>query len=260
MGPDYRGRRWAREGFAEELARQGFRLLLVSRTAAKLDELAVVLGQSGVEVRTLSLDLADSGPAPQEAIRAALQGLDLAVVVNCVGTTIHRRYAELPTESVRRLITVNVATTAIVTHIALPALLAHARQSGQRSAIIGVGSIVGRFYWRGTQLYGACKAFVDHLTVPLGHEYPAELDVLSFQPTVMATAMASGTEPAALTIAPAVAARAALAQLGHVASSHGHWRHALLAAAFAALPNRLRARLLLRTALEMAAVEQAQAG
>ena len=58
------------------------------------------------------------------------------------------------------------------------------------------------------------------LTVPLAFEYQRHLDVLSFQPTVMATAMAAGTEPAAITISPQTAARAALAQLGHCVTSY----------------------------------------
>ena len=125
-------------------------------------------------------------------------------------------------------------------------------------ALINVGSIVGRFYWPGTQLYGACKAFIDHLTVPLAFEYREQLDVLSFQPTVMATAMATGTEPAAITITPEQAARAALSQVGHVVSSHGHWRHALLAAVFSVLPARRRNAIFLTAALEMGEAEKAK--
>lgn len=56
---------------------------------------------------------------------------------------------------------------ALVTNWLLPLLLDHSRSTGRRSALVNVGSIVGRFYWPGTQLYGACKAFVDHLSVPL---------------------------------------------------------------------------------------------
>jgi 17beta-estradiol 17-dehydrogenase / very-long-chain 3-oxoacyl-CoA reductase len=153
---------------------------------------------------------------------------------------------------------VNVTTTAMVTRLMLPALLRHAASTGRRAALLNVGSIVGRFHWPGTQLYGACKAFIDHLTVPLAHEHRDQLDVLSFQPTVMATAMAAGTEPAAITIAPGQAARAALSHLGHVRSSHGHWRHALLAALLFAMPLARRNALLLSSALQMEAVERAK--
>lgn len=246
------------KAFAQQLAQHGFNLLLVSRTQAKLSRLRTELEVLGVEVRTLSADLSDSSEDTCARIADAARGLDLSVVVNCVGATIHRRYADVPSATVRRLLAINVSTTSLVTHATLPMLLDHVASTGRRSALINVGSIVGRFHWPGTQLYGACKAFIDHLTLPLAFEYPRELDVLSFQPTVMATAMAAGTEPAAITIPPKAAARAALAQLGHCITSHGHWRHGLLAALFSVLPTTLRNRVFLSTALQMAEVERAK--
>lgn len=241
--------------FAQELARAGFNLILASRTRSKLEQLQAELQASGVQVRIAAVDLSDPTPAASEALAQVAQELDLALLVNCVGTTVHRRYADVSPAALEQLLAVNVGTTARLTHALLPQLLRHADRTGSRAALITVGSIVGRFYWPGTQLYGACKAFVDHLTVPLGHEYADRLDVLSFQPTVMATAMAAGTEPAAITIEPLQAAHAALAQLGHTQSAHGHWRHGLLAALLSVLPERQRNAVFLKGALGMAAVE-----
>ncbi len=246
------------KAFAWHFAEHGFNLLLVSRTLEKLNRLKTEFAALGVEVRTLCADLSDSSEDTYERIADAARVVDLAVVVNCVGATVHRRYADVPSATVRRLLAINVSTTSLITHATLPILLGHAESSGRRSALINVGSIVGHFHWPGTQLYGACKAFIDHLTVPLGFEYKRHLDVLSFQPTVMATAMAAGTEPAAITIPPQAAARAALAQLGHCVSSHGHWRHGLLAALFSIMPTRLRNSIFMGTALEMGEVEVAK--
>ncbi|HEY8946441.1 MAG TPA: SDR family NAD(P)-dependent oxidoreductase [Polyangiaceae bacterium] len=246
------------KAFAHEFAAHGFNLLLVSRTQEKLDRLKAELHVLGVEVRTLCADLSDSSEHTYARIGDAGRAVDLSIVVNCVGATIHRLYADVPLATLRSLLSINVDTTSIVTRSMLPDLLRHAEASGRRSALINVGSIVGRFYWPGTQLYGACKAFIDHLTVPLAFEYRRHLDVLSFQPTVMATAMAAGTEPAAITISPQAAARAALAHLGHSVRSHGHWRHALIASVFSALPSGFRNRIFISTALEMAAVERAK--
>lgn len=246
------------KAFAQEFAAHGFNLLLVSRTQAKLDRLKAELEGLGVEVRTLCADLSDTSEDTYARIGDAARAVDLSVVVNCVGATVHRLFADVPSVTLRSLLSINVSTTSIVTHTTLPELLRHATATGRRCALINVGSIVGRFYWPGTQLYGACKAFIDHLTVPLAFEYGRQLDVLSFQPTVMATAMAAGTEPAAITISPQAAARAALAHLGRCVRSHGHWRHALLAAFFSALPTSLRNRIFMSTALEMAEVELAK--
>lgn len=246
------------KAFAQQLAGHGFNLVLVARTQLKLDRLQADLQEQGVQVRTVAADLSNPSDCTYTPITASVHDLDLSVLVNCVGTTVHRRYKDIPLASLRRLLAMNVHTTAILTHTLLPVLLRHHETTGHRAALINIGSIVGRFYWPGTQLYGACKAFIDHLTVPLAFEYREQLDVLSFQPTVMATAMATGTEPAAITITPDQAARAALSQVGHVVSSHGHWRHALLAAVFSVLPARRRNALFLSTALEMGEAEKAK--
>lgn len=243
------------KAFAQQLAGAGFNLLLVSRTAEKLRHLQGELEAHGVQVRALAVDLAGPAEPTTAAIVEAASDLDLAILIHCAGATVHRRYADVPASTLRALLALNVHTTATLTHAALPLLLRHAETTGRRAALVNVGSIVGRFPWPGTQLYGACKAFIDHLTVPLGFEYRAQLDVLSFQPTVMSTAMATGTEPAAITISPDAAAQAALSHLGRVDRSHGHWRHAALAGALSALPRRVRDPSLLSSALEMGEVE-----
>lgn len=244
------------KSFAQQLAGHGFNLVLVARTQSKLDRLQSELQAQGVQVRTVAVDLSNPSDSSYAPITASVQDLDLSVLVNCVGTTVHRRYIDIPVASLHRLLAVNVITTATLTHTLLPALLRHYAATGHRAALINVGSIVGRFYWPGTQLYGACKAFIDHLTVPLAFEHRGQLDVLSFQPTVMDTAMAAGTEPAAIIITPDQAALAALSQVGHVVSSHGHWRHALLAAMFSMLPIGRRNAIFLSAALEMGEAEK----
>ncbi|KVZ28717.1 hypothetical protein WL14_04665 [Burkholderia cepacia] len=246
------------KAFAQDLARYGFNLILVSRTQSKLDRLKDEMQALGVQVRTVAADLSNTAPQTYESLVAAAQDVDLSVLINCVGTTVHRRYRDVPPKTLRHLLAVNVSTTAIVTYTLLPLLLRHAESTGRRAALLNVGSIVGRFYWPGTQLYGACKAFIDHLSIPLAYEYRDQLDVLSFQPTVMATAMAAGTEPTAITIPPQQAAHAALSQLGHVLTSHGHWRHGLMAAFLAVLPRGIRNALLLKQALAMGEVELAR--
>lgn len=246
------------KAFSLDLARHGFNLILVSRTQSKLDRLRDDLQGLGIQVRTVAADLSDTAPHTYESLAAAARDVDLSVLVNCVGATVHRRYADVPVDTLRHLLAVNVSTTAIVTHTLLPLLLRHATSTGRRAALLNVGSIVGRFYWPGTQIYGACKSFIDHLSIPLSFEYRHQLDVLSFQPTVMATDMATGTEPAAITISPQRAAHAALSQLGHTQTSHGHWRHGLLAALIAVLPSRVRNALLLKGALAMGEVELAR--
>jgi 17beta-estradiol 17-dehydrogenase / very-long-chain 3-oxoacyl-CoA reductase len=241
--------------FARELAGYGFNLILISRTQEKLTRLQTELEAAGIEVLTVAADLSDTSGHTYPGIIKAARDVDLSIVINCVGATVHRRYADITPATLNHLLSINVYNTAALTNFTLPLLLHHSTITGRRSAVLNVGSIVGRFYWPGTQLYGACKAFIDHLTIPLAFEYRDQLDVLSFQPTVMDTAMATGTEPAAITIPPQAAAHAALSHLGLCVASHGHWRHAILAVLFTIIPDGLRNRIFLEKAMRMSEVE-----
>ena len=71
--------------FAERLAAAGVNLVLVARTATKLDSAAAALHEAhGIEVRTLPLDLSQDGAA--EAVIAATSGLDVGMLVCNAGS------------------------------------------------------------------------------------------------------------------------------------------------------------------------------
>ncbi|WP_029113522.1 SDR family NAD(P)-dependent oxidoreductase [Mycobacterium sp. URHB0044] len=70
--------------FAEEIARRGVNVVLLARRQAALDEVAAGIGaRTGVQTRTLAVDLADAGAAA--SIAEATADLDVGFLVYCAG-------------------------------------------------------------------------------------------------------------------------------------------------------------------------------
>ena len=79
------------KAYAFELARKGQSVLLISRTQSKLDSTAEEIRSkhSGIEVRVLAIDFSSFGAGnPQHAkVAAAIDGMDVGVLINNVGTS-----------------------------------------------------------------------------------------------------------------------------------------------------------------------------
>ncbi|RNL77647.1 SDR family NAD(P)-dependent oxidoreductase [Nocardioides marmorisolisilvae] len=70
--------------FAEELAARGLNVVLLARRQATLDEVAAgIRERSGVQTRTLAVDLATPGAAAE--VTAALADLEIGMLVYCAG-------------------------------------------------------------------------------------------------------------------------------------------------------------------------------
>jgi len=74
----------------------GLNLVIVSRTQSKLDEFAKELDSAyGVEVRTCAVDLCHLDAEAVEAMTAAIQGIEVGILVNNAGMSYdHPEYLE----------------------------------------------------------------------------------------------------------------------------------------------------------------------
>lgn len=151
----------ASSGIGLELARLlaagGHDLVLVARSAERLDQIARELGdQNGVRVESRPYDL-----SKPDAARALWQELiddrvAVSTLVNNAGIGLHGAFAEQDVDSIGRLVTLNVTALTTLTRLALPEMLA--RRSGR---ILNVASLVA-YQPGGPQeaVYYATKAFV----------------------------------------------------------------------------------------------------
>lgn len=116
--------------FARLLAADGFKLVLVARKLAPLEELAGALREQGAEVRTLSVDLSQGDALEQ--VRAATDDIDVGLLVYNAGANDTRGlFVELPEAVTQSVIAINVLGQANF-----------ARHYGARMAARGRGGII----------------------------------------------------------------------------------------------------------------------
>jgi len=161
--------------FAQQLADQGYDLVLVARDAARLEETAAELRTRGVAVEVLVADLSSrDGMATVEArLRNNASPVDL--LVNNAGYGLKHRFIENSTDDEQGMLDVLVTAVMRLSHAAITTMVP--RGSG---GIINVSSVAG-FLPRGT--YSAAKAYVNSFSEWAHNEYaPAGVQVMALCP------------------------------------------------------------------------------
>lgn len=144
------------EAFAWELARRGMNLVLVARSADKLDRLARELeSKHGVGATPLALDLTDPSSVKVIAQEATSQQWHIDLLVNNAGFGTHGVFASENPEEIYQEVELNVQSLVQLTRWALPPML-----SRKRGGIINVASTAGFQPLPQMAVYGATKAFV----------------------------------------------------------------------------------------------------
>jgi len=154
--------------FALQFAQKGFNIVLVSRTASKLDALATEISQfAGVQTKTIAMDFAKDSAADYKRLAELVDGLDVAVLVNNVGKSHDMPVPFLETEDVEMedIITINVKGTLKVTKAVAPGMVAR-----RRGLILTMGSFGGFLPTPLLATYSGSKAFLQHWSTALGAE------------------------------------------------------------------------------------------
>jgi short-subunit dehydrogenase len=150
--------------FADAYARRGFDLVLVSRDASRLEQVAEEVSRTyGVGCEVLPADLADSEDLARVEARVGDGGRPVEAVVNNAGYGIAKWFGDTTVDEEQRSLDVLVRAPLRLTHAAVQQM--QARGSGE---ILNVSSVAG-FTPRGT--YGAHKAWVTSLTEWLNIAY-----------------------------------------------------------------------------------------
>jgi short-subunit dehydrogenase len=151
--------------YADRLARLGHDLILVARSGARLDQLAIRLQTAtGRRVETVAADLAH--PAGRNRVDTILRTDDrIEVLVNNAGVGATAALIDSDPARLQEMIAVNVAALVGLTQAAVPGMVA--RGSGK---IINIASVVGLAPELLNGVYGASKAFVIAFTQSLHHE------------------------------------------------------------------------------------------
>lgn len=150
--------------YAEQLAREGYDVVLVARRADRLDAVAAELqARYGIHAEVLCADLStESGIA---RVEQRLATGDIVFLVNNAGYDVFGDFAKIPIEKVLGLIQCLQLATVRLTRAALPGML-----DRRRGAVINVSSIGAFGPKRKDSIYVASKTFVNRFSETLALE------------------------------------------------------------------------------------------
>ena len=149
---------------ARRLAKAGLHVILVARRLPRLLHLKKEIEQEGGRADIISADLSREKDRLQ-IYQAAKEIGNADVLVNNAGMGWYGYYTDMPWETARDMIQVNISAATHLTSLFLPEM--RARNSGH---IINIGSIAGSFPNQGVAVYSATKSFLDSFTTVLYRE------------------------------------------------------------------------------------------
>ena len=132
-------------------------IVAVARSAGELASLESEIEIGGGVCRTIALDIAD-----EKAVRTALRGLEVDVLVNNAGVATMKPFLELTSAEWHRMVNVNFNSLYYVTHALIGGMVER-----KRGFVLTIGSLAGRNTFVGGSCYAATKHAVNGFTESL---------------------------------------------------------------------------------------------
>ena len=170
---------------ARAFATRGANVVLAARRRALLDRAVQECEELGARALAVPTDVTDPDQVRElaDAAVSAFGGID--VWVNNAGTSMWGRFEEIPLESQRRLVELNLLGAINGSHAVLP----HYFERGGRGVIVNVSSIFGRVPMPWAATYTASKAGLAGFTEALRAELAprSEIEVCGVYPAYVDT-------------------------------------------------------------------------
>ncbi|NP_001088370.1 very-long-chain 3-oxoacyl-CoA reductase-A [Xenopus laevis] len=216
------------KAYAEELARRGMSIVLISRSPEKLDEAAKHIKETfKVETKIIA---ADFGKPTEiyERIEAGLRDLEIGVLVNNVGVSYEypEYFLEIPDleNTLDKMININIMSVCQMTRLVLPGMLGRGK-----GVILNISSASGMYPVPLLTVYSATKAFVDFFSRGLHAEYRNKgINVQSVLPFYVATKLAKIRKPTWDKPSPETYVRSAVNTVGLQTQTNGYLPHAIM--------------------------------
>ncbi|KAM6973463.1 very-long-chain 3-oxoacyl-CoA reductase-A [Aplochiton taeniatus] len=215
------------KSYAEELARRGFAMMLISRSQDKLDDVARSLSeQFKVETKTIAVDFGQADIYPK--IEAGLAGLEIGILINNVGISYPypEYFLHIPDldNFITNMINVNITSVCQMTRLVLPRM--EARSKG---VVLNISSASGMYPVPLLTVYSSSKAFVDFFSRGLQEEYRRSgLIIQSVLPFFVATKMTRIRKPTLDKPTPERYVAAELSTVGLQSQTNGYFPHAVM--------------------------------
>lgn len=221
--------------FARQLARKGFNLVLVSRTASKLESLSQDLKKASpsIETKTLAMDFAENRETDYASLRELTNSLVVSILINNVGVShsIPVPFVETPRAELNSIVNVNVFGTLQVTQMIAPGMVQR-----KRGLILTMASFGGVLPTPLLATYSGSKAFLQQWSSALGSELAPKGVTVDLVQSYLVTSAMSKIKRASMFIPnPKAFVRSALGKIGRSGGAQGvaytttpYWSHALM--------------------------------
>ncbi|XP_062823976.1 very-long-chain 3-oxoacyl-CoA reductase isoform X2 [Anolis carolinensis] len=177
------------KAYTEELAKRGLKVVLISRSQEKLDQVASDIREKfKVETKTIVADFQDRETIYSK-IKAGLEGLEIGILVNNVGVSYSypENFLDVPEldKLIDNMININCISVCKMTQLVLPGMLKRSK-----GVIVNVSSIAAVSPTPFLAVYSATKAFVNYFSHCLNVEYKRKgIIVQSLVPHLVVTNM-----------------------------------------------------------------------
>nr|XP_045379951.1 very-long-chain 3-oxoacyl-CoA reductase [Camelus bactrianus] len=224
------------KSYAEELAKCGMKIVLISRSQDKLNQVSSEIREKfKVETKTIAVDFESEDI--YDKIKTSLAGLQIGVLVNNVGMSYQypEYFLEIPDldNTIKKLININVLSVCKMTRLVLPGMVERSK-----GAIINISSASGLYPVPLLTIYSATKAFVDFFSQSLHEEYKHKgIIVQSVLPYFVATKLANIRRPTWDKPSPEVFVKSAIKTVGVQSRTNGYLIHSLMASVISILPS-----------------------
>ncbi|OXA52609.1 very-long-chain 3-oxoacyl-CoA reductase-B [Folsomia candida] len=177
------------KAYAEELARLGIDVVLISRSLDKLKKVAAAIeSEFKVNVKVIAIDFTQDVEI-YETIRKELEGLEIGTLINNVGMAYPypEYFLDMPNgdKLCMDMIFCNLVSVTMMIRVVMPQMVER-----RRGVVVNIGSIAAIAPTPLMCVYGASKAFMDKLSRDLITEYSDKgIIVQSVLPGYVATNM-----------------------------------------------------------------------
>ncbi|EPS35425.1 hypothetical protein H072_11186 [Dactylellina haptotyla CBS 200.50] len=218
--------------YAYQLAANDFNIILISRTASKLEEIGKDLeSKFSVQTEYLPIDFAANRDEDYKKIAACVDGKDIAILVNNVGKShdIPTPFLITPEQEMKDIITINCTATLRVTQIVAPGMVTR-----KRGLILTMGSFAGLTPTSLLATYSGSKAFLSSWSAALAAELaPSGVHVDLVTSYLVASAMSKIRRHSMTIPSPKNFVKAALGKIGvYVGNTAGvstpYWSHGVM--------------------------------